>query len=106
MKVVLAEEMNIIDKKNIMEIGIPGIVLMENAAKNVFLAIEKTEIVDKKIVIICGTGKNGGDGFAIARLCKDKGYFVKVFIIGDTSKISGDALTNYNILKNIKVDIS
>ena len=35
MKVVLAEEMNIIDKKNIMEIGIPGIVLMENAAKNI-----------------------------------------------------------------------
>ena len=67
--VVTAKEMAEIDRFVIEKIGIPGMVLMENAGREVVVVIREMlgTVVDKNINIFCGKGNNGGDGFVIAR---------------------------------------
>ena len=68
-KVVTASEMKAIDRAAIEEFGIPGLVLMENAGLAAASLIHENvpELLEKKVVIVCGKGNNGGDGFVIAR---------------------------------------
>ncbi|WIF95326.1 NAD(P)H-hydrate dehydratase [Caminicella sporogenes] len=106
MKVVLNEEMRKIDKTTIEKYGIPGIILMENAGLGVVEEIIKDFKRDSNFTIICGRGNNGGDGFVIARHLYNKGYNVKVFIIGDSRDISKDALINFKIIQNLNINIT
>ncbi len=105
MKVANAEEMRRLDKITIDETGIPGIVLMENAARAVyekcisFLNFEKK----KRVLVVCGGGNNGGDGFAAARLLKNINFEVSIFLLADEEKIKGDAKINLEIIKKYKV---
>lgn len=98
------------DEISIKDYSIPGIVLMENAASGVINEIDR-EIKCGSLpqtgiaTIVCGTGNNGGDGFAVARHLKSKGWLPEVFICGDDKKISGDALTNLEIIKKLEVPI-
>lgn len=99
------------DEISIRDYFIPGIVLMENAASGVINEIDKGiksgSLPQTGIAaIVCGTGNNGGDGFAVARHLKSKGWFPEVFICGDDKKIAGDALTNLEIIKKLEVPIS
>lgn len=92
------------DEYAIKKLGIPGIVLMENAAKNIFeIIMEKfPETVNfENIGIVCGKGNNGGDGFALARHFLNNGFNVFVISIGKESELKGDALTNFKITKKI-----
>src|SRR3989338_971570 len=75
--------------------GIPKITLMENAGWGIYKILkEKTELKNKKILIICYHGNNGGDGFVAARyLCEESD--VTVLFIGDESKFKEEAKTNY-----------
>lgn len=101
---VNGKEMKKIDQLAIHEIGIPSIVLMENAAQAFVDELYKEPNLDgHSFVIFCGLGNNGGDGFAIARKLKQKSQDVYVAIIGDHNKIKGDAKINYDIL--IKLDV-
>ncbi|MFC1562457.1 NAD(P)H-hydrate dehydratase [candidate division KSB1 bacterium] len=106
-KVVTAKEMRNIDKRAITEIGIPGVVLMERAglkvAEVVFNFLE--EINGNRVVIFCGKGNNGGDGYVAARELFNKGFDVNVYIFGEKLKIKGDALTNLNIAESIGINI-
>ena len=73
MKILTADEMREVDRRTI-EAGIPGIVLMENAGHRVveFLELRFSPLSEQRVVIFCGKGNNGGDGFVIARqLLKD-----------------------------------
>ena len=101
---VTAKQMREIDRYTIEEIGIPSIVLMENAKNAMvnFIPLDGYE----KYIIVAGVGNNGGDGLAIARdlILEEKDTLV--FIIGDIEKGSKDFLVNYNILKNINADIT
>ena len=86
--------------------GIPGSILMENAARSIFELIESNfseEINFKTIGIICGRGNNGGDGFALARNFLVNDYSVTVVSLGDEKSLKGDALFNFNILKRMSV---
>lgn len=103
LRVGTSEIMRNIDKTCIESVGIPGIVLMENAALKVLKHIELKD--NNSFVIVCGRGNNGGDGFAIARHLIVKGKCVKVFLVSDEKKLSEDCKTNYNILKNLGVKI-
>lgn len=96
------EEIRKIDSQSIEELGISGLQLMETAACNSASYI--TGILEEKsrINILCGSGNNGGDGFAIARHLCDR-YEVKVFWIGEQSKMSDETKTNYNSLKKIGI---
>ncbi|MFH2137034.1 MAG: NAD(P)H-hydrate epimerase [Candidatus Omnitrophota bacterium] len=107
MKKVTASQMQELDRRAQQDYGIPGLILMENAGLRasetaVFLLKKKS---NKKVVIFCGPGNNGGDGFVVARHILNKGLKVKIFILGDEKKIKGDALINFIILKKMRADI-
>ncbi|MEA2463637.1 MAG: ADP-dependent NAD(P)H-hydrate dehydratase / NAD(P)H-hydrate epimerase, partial [Acidobacteriota bacterium] len=67
MKILNSEQMRNIDRRATESFGIPSIVLMENAAIAVVDAVFEHYPEADRVAIVCGTGMNGGDGFAIAR---------------------------------------
>ncbi len=89
------------------ELGIPGVVLMENAGRSCAeLIAEKLSKIDKpRVCIFCGTGNNGGDGFVIARHLLNRKFNVVVVICGDRSRIKGDAKINLDILEGLGASI-
>ena len=98
-----------LDRKAIEEYKIPGIILMENAGRNV--AEEILKMLDDpqqaKVAILCGKGNNGGDGFVVARHLHNHSISVDVFLIARVSDIlkDGDAGTNLQILLNMKIPV-
>jgi NAD(P)H-hydrate epimerase len=108
MKIVSVGEMQEIDQKAIQEIGIPSLILMENAGRCVAdIAMEMLGSArsHKKVAIFCGTGNNGGDGFVAARHLFNKGVKVSVYLIGKKSALKDDPKINASILENIGVKI-
>lgn len=73
------------------ELGVPSLTLMENAGRAV--ADEAVKMVDagSRIVVLCGPGNNGGDGFVAARHLKERGYDIAVHLYGELDKLKGDA---------------
>jgi hydroxyethylthiazole kinase-like uncharacterized protein yjeF len=100
-----SEQMRALDKNAIETIGIPGIVLMENAALAVVDVIDERfgEIEWVTAAVLCGPGNNGGDGFAIARQLHLRGADVDVFLFSDPAKLQGDALANFKLLEPLGV---
>ena len=101
MKVLTAAQMREVDRKTI-ELGIPGLILMENAAARVveFLA-EKFKALDReRIVVICGKGNNGGDGLAIARQLHTRFHpgNLRVILAANPEELKGDAAENHRML--------
>jgi len=80
---VSGEEMKRYDNFTIEQIGIPSLVLMERAALAVVQSMKTHygNLIDKKILVVCGGGNNGGDGLAIARLLLDNGCDVEVALV-------------------------
>ncbi len=70
-----------------------GIQLMEAAGSAIAREIRK-RWSPRKTVILCGPGNNGGDGFVVARLLSQRGWSVRVLLLGDRAKLTGDAKTN------------
>jgi hydroxyethylthiazole kinase-like uncharacterized protein yjeF len=87
-----------IDKQNISSIE-----LMEKASLAFVKAIESELKKKQRIAVVCGTGNNGGDGFAIARILKSKGYGVDAFLINISDKLSQDCEENYKKLKDVLI---
>ncbi len=93
MKLVTAKEMQGLDKLATEKYGIPGIVLMENAAKAIADATVRRlgRCNGNRVLVICGKGNNGGDGFGAARWLKNYGYDVVAFLVNAvTEDIKGD----------------
>lgn len=92
-----------IDDWAIRELGIPGVVLMENAGRSCAELIKEKlcDIVQPKVSIFCGTGNNGGDGFVIARHLLNIGCEVTVIVCGNRTKIRGDAKINLDVLERM-----
>src|ERR671920_1760339 len=69
MRVLNSSEMREADRRTIEEIGIPSIVLMENAGRQIVAAIEASfeDLAEWHVAVLCGRGNNGGDGFVVAR---------------------------------------
>lgn len=91
------------EKKIITNLKIPSIILMENAGSGAADHILKKHIsnISKEIIIICGKGNNAGDGYVTARHLLSAGANVKVVTLYKENELKGDALVNYNVLKNI-----
>ena len=104
MYLVTAEQMRQVDRKTIEELGIPEMVLMENAGKAVveFLQEQFTDLQSKNVIIVAGTGNNGGDGLVAARYLHKLGVPVKVFLLGE-KELSPSAKQNYEILSKLPV---
>ena len=106
-KTVTREEMRELDRRAIEDYGIPGIILMENAGRNVAFEVLKMLKNTPTVAILCGKGNNGGDGFVVGRHLYNNRVTVDVYL---TTKIStmlsdGDAATNLKILLNMKLNI-
>lgn len=98
--VMTREEARDFDCRAINTIGIPGVVLMENAGRSCAELIKEKlkHTANPKVCIFCGTGNNGGDGYVIARHLHNSGFEVIVVIFGDKGKIKGDAAINLDVL--------
>lgn len=107
MLIVTASEMARLDRKTIEEIGIPGIVLMENAGRGAAAFYQEVipDLVERRIGIVAGSGNNGGDGFVLARLFHEQGANVRVVCLRPPEKLQGDALTNFQILPKLAVQV-
>lgn len=101
---ISCEEMKAMDSYAIEKMGIPSIVLMENAGLKVIknIPMENTN----SFTIICGIGNNGGDGLAIGRHLILQGKKVDLFILGNLDKGTKDFNINLNILENMKVEFT
>ena len=109
MQIVLnAAEMAKIDRTAIDKTQIPGVVLMENAGRGGVEEIDffLEDVTGKQIVIFCGKGNNGGDGYVIARHLYNRGADVAVFLAGKKEAITGDALINLIILENMGIEVT
>jgi len=97
------DEVRAFDAWAINTLGIPGVVLMENAGRNCaeLIADKLKDIANPKVCIFCGTGNNGGDGYVIARHLINRGVGVAVVVCGENSKIKGDAKINLDILERM-----
>ena len=104
--VVTAKEMRAIDDATIRH-HVPGLTLMENAGRGVTDEMIKNLKPRKTshIVIICGKGNNGGDGFVVSRLLKKKGYRISTYLIGRTSEVKGDAEASLKRCKKAGIKI-
>ncbi len=100
MRIVNAAQMREADRRTIEEIGIPSLVLMENAGRQTVAAMDAMydDLTDRKVAVVCGRGNNGGDGFVVARTLMQRGIDVGVFLVGRVADVRGDARTNLEIL--------
>lgn len=94
-----------LDEISINEYGIPGLVLMENAGLAVVEELEALSLPEKRGLVLCGTGNNGGDGFVIARHLHNRGWSVSIIICGEAGKIKDDALTNLHIARRMGIPL-
>ena len=92
-----------VDRLTTERYGVPGLLLMENAASSTVAAAEKNfgKVANKRVLVICGRGNNGGDGAAIARLLHNKGTAVDVLLLGRVEDSSGDAKINFDAALDI-----
>lgn len=103
MRIVTADEMKALDRAAIEDYGISGLVLMENAGRQVVDLIRRVTggVRGKVVTIFIGKGNNGGDGLVIARHLLNMGAEVKVLSIVNLSEISGDAAVNLEIWRKM-----
>ena len=95
MRLATAEQMRELDRQAIEERGIPSIDLMEKAAEGVTKAA--LELLPHRpgkcrAAVFCGTGNNGGDGIAAARMLRSRGVQVRAFLVGNYDRMTADAL--------------
>jgi NAD(P)H-hydrate epimerase len=107
MRILNAAQMREADRYTIEEIGIPSLVLMENAGRQVVAAIESAyeNRLDGRVAVLCGRGNNGGDGFVVARTLLQRGVDAAVFVIGAVGDVRGDARINLDILGRLGVSV-
>ncbi len=97
------DEVRAVDAWAINEIGVPGVVLMENAGRSCaqLLREKLAGAASPRVCIFCGAGNNGGDGYVIARHLLNAGIVVKVVLCGQRDKVQGDARVNLDILEHL-----
>ncbi len=107
MRLVRASEIQEMDRLTIEEMGIPGVVLMENAARGATrIFLDHFASADHShVLILCGSGNNGGDGFVMARYLHEAGLKVTVMVLSEPNKISGDALINLEVIRHMHLKV-
>lgn len=107
MRVLNATQMRNADHATIHEVGIPSIVLMENAGRAVVAAMEATfdDLPVRTVSVLAGRGNNGGDGFVVARTLLQRGVDVAVFLLGRAADVQGDARVNLDVLGHLGASV-
>jgi len=108
-KILTAAQMREVDRRT-SELGVPGLVLMENAGERVveFLAHQYAPLKAQRIVVLCGKGNNGGDGMVVARQLhtRIRPQALHVVLAGDPGEMKGDAAANHRMLQAVGCPIS
>ena len=107
LKVATAQDIRELDSRATSIYGIPEIILMEHAA----MAVQKSLCMHwekdfDEVLILCGSGNNGGDGLALARILNAAGMAVHVFITGSVDKLHSSSLQNYCMAEKSGIVIS
>ncbi|MFW6163884.1 MAG: NAD(P)H-hydrate epimerase [Planctomycetota bacterium] len=100
MKWVTVEEMRAIDRRAIEEFGVPALVLMENAGRgsaDEAAALYRERGCRGPVLIFCGAGNNGGDGFVVARHLSNRGFDVRVYSCMDRARVDRDREAGINL---------
>jgi hydroxyethylthiazole kinase-like uncharacterized protein yjeF len=107
MRVLTSAQMREADRRTIEEIGIPSIVLMENAGRQIVAAMEAMyqDLADRRVTVLAGRGNNGGDGFVVARTLAQRDVEVSVFLLGRVADVRGDARTNLEVLGRLGMTV-
>src|SRR3954469_13753477 len=107
LRILNAAQMREADRFTIEDLGIPSLVLMENAGRQVVAAMEAAyeARLNGRVAVLCGRGNNGGDGFVVARTLLQRGIDAAVFVIGAVSDVRGDAKINLDILGRLGVTV-
>jgi len=106
MKVSTVAEMRTLDQTAIQHYGIPGELLMENAALAVYSALQREiEIAAQRFLVICGGGNNGADGLALARKLHSAAASVEVLLLSDPQQYTAAAQMNYAITARLPISV-
>jgi len=107
MRVLNTQQMREADRQTIDDIGIPSVVLMENAGRQAVAAMEAAfdDLASSKVGVLCGRGNNGGDGFVIARTLAQRGIEAMTFLLGSVAEVKGEARTNLEVLGRIGLTV-
>lgn len=108
MKIATTSEMKAMDLYASRELHIPEAILMENAGQAAVsvLAASLAGISNKRFVVLCGVGNNGGDGLVVARHLHAAGGKVTVFILGDPARFKGAGTSNLDIIRKLPIPLS
>lgn len=98
------EQIREIDRRAVSEYGMTGLVLMENAGRGCADLLCELGIAGP-VVLCCGKGNNGGDGFVVARHLDARGYDVRVLLFCQPAELTGDAAANYQTIEVAKLPI-
>jgi hydroxyethylthiazole kinase-like uncharacterized protein yjeF len=103
MKILTADEMKQVDRQTTARYRVPSLTLMENAGRSVaeFMGSRFPDLARRRVVVLCGKGNNGGDGFVVARHLLKIGAKPNVYFIGDPREVKGDAATNLRRWKKL-----
>jgi NAD(P)H-hydrate epimerase len=107
MRVLNADQMREADRRTIEDLGVPSVVLMENAGRQVVAAMDAAfdGLADARVAVLAGRGNNGGDGFVIARVLSQAGVDVQTYLVGSAADVRGDARVNLDILGRLGLDV-
>jgi ADP-dependent NAD(P)H-hydrate dehydratase / NAD(P)H-hydrate epimerase len=107
MKLLTADEMRSLDREAIEKYGVPGLTLMENAGRGAgeYFSRFFERLRPGPVLIFCGKGNNGGDGYVIARHMENRGWQARLLVLAKREDIAGDARVNLDILHNSGADI-
>lgn len=97
-RVLNREQVREVDRRAIEEFGLPGVVLMENAGRGCTDWLLERGVAGR-VVICCGRGNNGGDGFVIARHLDNHGVDVRVLLFARPDDLRGDAAINFRVIE-------
>src|SRR5688572_28146549 len=95
MKALTAEQMREVDRLTTERYGVPSLQLMENAGEAVAECVAAAcADIKARVLVLCGKGNNGGDGFVAARKLRERGMSTRVFLFAEASTMRGDAAAN------------
>lgn len=107
MRPMTRDEVREFDRHAIEDLGVPGIVLMENAGRQAADVAERLlcDAGGRRALIIAGGGNNGGDGFVVARHLLVRGNELRVLLLADPERLSGDARVNFAVLAPLGIGV-
>ena len=104
--IVTSSEMKEYDMNTIEKLLVPSCVLMERAALSIVQVMEKEKVPMDDILVVCGTGNNGGDGLAAARILREKNRKVTCVLMGDRERCTKETRAQLKILEQYGLSVN